>query len=267
MSTYAYAQPGSNEEPYALYDYNYALFDQFNGIGSYNSTASYSSGAPGAYGGYFTSSASGSGPTTSSPNLTSAAVTAAISDQYQPGQGCCGYPYQVNAGASAFANLASGTVGVAANGSPSVDFGQTTPSGTAVASLGDTLDFTVAGAGPTTLTPITVNFTVDGTIEASGADAAEINPILYFGNAVFNASIWQNFGAPVPILPAPPAINGWETETYSFNDGDLSFSGVYLLEGPTDDVDVEEYLGASCGGDADCDYYHTAHSRCPCPRA
>jgi hypothetical protein len=260
VTTYAFANVGGGEqEPYALYDYNYALFDQFNGIGSYNSSYAYSSGTPGVYGGYFTSSAGGSGPTTPLPNLTSAAVTATISDQFQPAQGCCGYPFQVNAGASAFGNLASGTLGVAANGSPSIDSGQTTPAGTAVAILADTLQFTVAGAGPTTLTPISVSFTADGTIGGPTSGVATINPLLYFGNAVFNATIVENIANPVPTLAGgQPSYNGWETETYAFNGGDLSFSGVYLLEGPTDDLGLEAYLGASCGGGITCDYYDPA---------
>jgi hypothetical protein len=68
----------------------------------------------------------------------------------------------VTGSAYAAADLSSGSVHAAASGSSTIvngPFGV----GATLAQLNDTLTFTILGAGPTTVTDITVNYTLDGT--------------------------------------------------------------------------------------------------------
>jgi hypothetical protein len=205
-----------------------------------------------------TCSVSGGGATSGSTGLTAA------TDQAKLTVGNTSIPYSVGASAAAIANLATGKVGVSASGD--YDFvdgasGQYGGKGTAYAEDNDTLHFNVAGASPTTITPVGVTFTVDGSwtvATATGDSGGSVTAFLQFGNGQFLQGITNTGGSYLPAVQAPTINGGWDSESLSSDTPDqITFNGVYDLVGASPDVGFDMSLGAACGLGTGCDYSNT----------
>jgi hypothetical protein len=110
----------------------------------------------------------------------------------------------------------------------------------------DTLTFTVAGAGPSTVTNIPVTYSIVGTGADLGGGGSN-NATLYFGNAAFG----QEFGEDGSI--GSPSISGWTSDGFTSDNANLIvFNGVYSITGPSAVVGLTEILqgGENLGAQA-----------------
>jgi len=238
------------------YNYNVGVNGLNGGVNLIG--ASQFGGCPGDIVAPITCSVTGGGTTSGGTGQTAA------NDQAQLTVGNTSIPYSIAASASAVANLAAGKVGVSASGD--YDFvdgfsGQYGGKGAAYAELDDTLHFSVAGASPTTITPIGVTFTVDGSwtvATATGDSGGSVTSFLQFGNGQFLQDITNTGGSYLPAVQTPTINGGWDSESLSSDTPDqITFNGVYDLIGDSQDVGIDMRLGANCGLGTACDYANT----------
>lgn len=151
----------------------------------------------------------------------------------------------VSASSFASANLAAGALKETAAGSATVPNGAF-GAASASAELFDTLTFTIAGAGQSTVTYITVNYNLDGTVSKSFyySYGAELDS-LTFGSALtsFYNNTAQTWSSANFISSSP--MNG-------------VFQGTYALVGPNPVVSVDLKLALSCQDGCVQDYSNTS---------
>lgn len=228
----------------ALYSYNYNGLNQFPGAGSRSVISPCTSNAT------LTCSATGTGPVTPSAALTSAAVSAAAG---LVGTDFYGNPFNIQAGATASADLATGAYAITATGSYYPN--QLSGVGSSQAVLSDTLDFTVAGATPTTVTDIGVSLSVTGsmTLGTTQAYGSEGNTLVLGGGSFSDSLCAECAGNPTTTAELSGTnIGGWVS--YNLSADGLDFTGVYALTGPTADLNFETYSSDTCVNGATCSY-------------
>ncbi len=173
-------------------------------------------------------------------NLTASSSAAGLTDDLG------GRPKTVRTGtASARADLATGEVGVTAfsDGFRTERSGASFVTGQASAQFNDTLNFTVAGAGPGTLTNIGVGFVLDGELIQLGPQGnGFIDERFSFGSA--NARYVAGFGVVNFNNDA-----GWVSSSWDFSrPGEVRFSGIYALTGASQTIGLSKQLIAEAGG-------------------
>lgn len=149
----------------------------------------------------------------------------------------------VTGSAYASADLSSGSVRAAASGSSTIlngPFGV----GVTLAQLSDSLTFTIAGAGPTTVTDITVTYTLDGTDSYGPFGGYNQTDSLFFGSALteFYSDTAQTWASANFISSSP-------------NNG--IFQGVYALVGATVVVPLTLSLAVDCEDGCTADFSNT----------
>ena len=235
----------------------------------------YVSGAPGgpgftSYGGtcapnkFASCTIGGSGTTTSSPNLTAATESTSYEETSLPSYY---YPQGLYAAASSYAtaSLAGGSVGIADSGTYGLSgccSGQDGGGGVSYAENTDALHFVVAGATPQTMTVIGVTFDVHGGMDAFtplGDSEGGLTSVFQLGDGFFEGSVYSGPNAYTPAFTEAGQTGGWLTDYVTQNaPGEFTFHATYGLTGASQDLGVNEYLQASCGGGTACDYAHTA---------
>jgi hypothetical protein len=144
----------------------------------------------------------------------------------------------------ASANLATGTVRAQAAGDSTIVNG---PFGVGVGSaeIFDVLTFTIAGAGPTTVTDITVDYNLDGTISFGSFAQHNATDALFFGSALteFSSDTAQTWASANFISSSPT---------------DGVFQGVYALVGSSVTLDVDLKLNLGCEDGCSEDFSNTS---------
>ncbi len=179
--------------------------------------------------------------------LTSNAVNAAVTGNNQ------------SASASAAANLAQGALRASASGS---NFG----SAEANASFFDTLQFSVPGAGVSTVTDIGVSLRLDGTTAASEGPTFTQALLLSIGGSVdTNSNGGYIYNHEVQATPFPHVstndvtFGGWLYKSVS-NSGlnGVDFSGVFGIDGPNPEITIQEMLTIGAADGANLNFSDTA---------
>ncbi len=237
--------------PYTAEDYNHPLIGppQFDGVGSFSITSPCSEPPPGS------ATCTQSGPTTSSPYLTSVRVSALSTET--------AYDYFNNryygyANTTAYANLANGTLGAFGQASPSINGGQTGPLSTADVSLADTLTFDIPGATPSTVTDVEISYTVYGAFLNQGGNLgdARLRSIVYFANGELDDTLDQSDSATSPILEGG-ANDAWVSSDVQLTGDGMTFTGVYALTGADPIAGVFAEMILYCAPGFECAYEHT----------
>jgi hypothetical protein len=168
-------------------------------------------------------------------------------------------PDGVSANASAYANLATGSLGVSGN---SNEVGYAGGNSNEAAALADTLTFSITGATSSTVTTIGVQWSVSGGVTSSSADSggdAEMEGNLQFGNAGMTTE-WDSDdgGAPTDYL-GTGADGDWLSSTIvSQTANSTIIDAEYQLVGSDPTIPVGLFLECGSSNDASCDYYDTA---------
>jgi hypothetical protein len=167
------------------------------------------------------------------------------------------------ASAYAYANLATGTLGV--QGSASGYFSEALVQ----AQFSDLLHYTVMGANSSTITDIGITFSVDGSMAEAGfgvagltsainldsaaSEETDIGDMLSGGTCMSGPCIYHQFTA-----------GTWVSQGYSINNvGDVVFNGVFALTGASGDLSILATLSLTSAvngvsGAANDDFSHTA---------
>jgi hypothetical protein len=161
------------------------------------------------------------------------------------------------ASASTYANLSTGKLGATGN----TNYYQTAFT---VARYVDLLNFTIAGAGATTVTNVTVKFQLDGDLSTPAAHGASglgtpyanIFNNFYFGGASGYVGFEQlaanrRYGQEDQILNQRNSQNGWVSYSWdTISPGLTQFTGVYALTGASTVVGISNNLSGytSTGG-------------------
>jgi hypothetical protein len=149
----------------------------------------------------------------------------------------------VTGSAYAAADLSSGSVHAAASGSSTIvngPFGV----GATLAQLSDTLTFTILGATSTTVTDITVSYTLDGT--------DSYGPI-----AIYNQQDSLFFGSALTEFYSDTAQSWVSSNFISSSPNDGVFQGVYALVGSTVVVPLTLSLVVDCEDGCTADFSNT----------
>ena len=155
-------------------------------------------------------------------------------------------------------NLATGSVGVYAFPSLTM-IGTGANSTTAIASarMDDSLTFTVAGAGNSTVTDIGVNFTVDGAV-SPGTTSLGAGVLADYSFVFGDGNIDYVYDTADNPPSFSPTSGGWVTSSVTSESPDsLIFSGTYALSGASDTLPISMLLSLDCVGDSSCDVSHT----------
>jgi hypothetical protein len=134
----------------------------------------------------------------------------------------------------------------------------------AIADLRDMLTFTVNGASPDTVTPITVFFTVDGDFgpyvsSDYGSGALITNFMLGAATTSYNV----NGSASTPPYMSNSYAFGWANGSDGsgtwlvLSPSEAVFEGVYDLVGSSDTLNIDLNTFAQCGDGFTCDYDDT----------
>jgi hypothetical protein len=149
----------------------------------------------------------------------------------------------VTGSAYAAADLSSGSVHAAASGSSTIvngPFGV----GATLAQLNDTLTFTILGATATTVTDITVNYTLDGT--------DSYGPI-----AIYNQQDSLFFGSALTEFYSDTAQSWVSSNFISSSPNNGVFQGVYALVGSTVVLPLTLTLVVDCEDGCTADFSNT----------
>ena len=128
--------------------------------------------------------------------------------------------------------------------------------------LQDQVEFTVAGATASTVTDVSVTFTIDGAIAAATGSGLSLRAIDGFGDASIDVALGTDYASPPNFGVGHFWENGWVSYTVDDADPtDITFTDVYQLVGATPSVGVTLDLGGSAGGGywdgASADYLNT----------
>lgn len=157
------------------------------------------------------------------------------------------------ASASSYADLATGKLGA----SVQVDYYR---SGLAVAIFNERLTFNIAGASASTVTPISIIFSIDGQLanSANSLSGASVLGDLRFGSAYANVNYSLANGD--PTIGGSLTQGGWVSGSWAAgsNPGQSTFTGVYALSGASDVIAVRSALTAYASSVASSDYFNTS---------
>jgi PEP-CTERM motif len=201
------------------------------------------------------SATKGGTPVSAPPNL------AAATSNVTYGDGHNGSSPFVTGSAAARADLTTGELGgVSISSARGCSIYFCGISSDSYARLDDLVTFNVAGANASTVTPITVTFSLDGLLDTSQNfyAAGIVSNYLYFGNALAYANFYQyhsdnNYGG------------GWASHNWTFDPVNPSsratFTGVYNLVGSAPSVGLTATLYTSAFSGAVTDYMNTSRVR------
>lgn len=162
--------------------------------------------------------------------------------------------------AAARANLATGEVGVEAASTIWRDYrGAATHNvGDAFAQFNDLLNFTVVGAGPGTVTNITVSLLIEGVLGISDLrGGAGVSQNFYFGNA--SVQYARYIGGGYAEAYGFETDRGWVSSAWDFSTpGAAKFTGVYALTGAAQELGVYSALYAYAGGTGSANFFNTS---------
>jgi hypothetical protein len=204
-------------------------------------------------------------PATNTTGLTAASVAISNVVGYSPDNGVTGF-----ADASAYADLASGTVDAFAAGlpcAPATDL--CSDAGTAFGEMQDSLTFTNTTGS---IQDITLSWTFDGSITNNATAPAGPNYTIYslfcfaqgvscFGNAnslphgPISTSLFEMEDADGTVTTTAPTT-GWASTSITGDPTDGLFDGVFAVPTGTSSESLNAYLFVSCGM-ATCDFSHT----------
>ena len=138
------------------------------------------------------------------------------------------------------ANLATGQLGVDVR----TDYRH---SAYGVAQFNDLLTFSVAGASASTVTLVTVGFTLDGSLFSTPGGYADVRNLLYFGNATANIRYEVNGDSALPgNLTSQRSQGNWVSFNWLSSTPSLTqFTGTYAITGASAVVGVYDYLQAT----------------------
>lgn len=136
----------------------------------------------------------------------------------------------------------------------------------AYAQFSDTLHLTVAGAGPTTVTPIGVRFALDGTTSAAQGGYGSVSWAMEIGGGIFSRQIYDGGNAGVCGAAYTACTNGWlndggwaSSQVLSNTPNSVIFEGTFNVTGANPTVDLLGELNLVGGlGQVAFDYSHTA---------
>jgi len=212
----------------ALYSYNFNVFEDGPGVGYIY--------VPNQCGSDCT--ATGTGPTSTTDTLTAAKVSVLASSE-----GCCGVTLIGTASASA--NLATGAMSVTAYDTSYGENGEW-PISASASYLQDTLTFNIPGAGPSTVTDITVAFQAAGSLAPFNIyGGGSLSNQVDFGNGSFNDEVETGY-------PVSSSAGGWVSDSVSANG--LDFTGVIAVTGAEPTVGLFTYWVLDCGNGSTCGY-------------
>lgn len=178
--------------------------------------------------------------------LTSNAVNAAVASDYQ------------TSAASASANLAQGALRASAS---NTNFG----SAEANASFFDTLQFSVPGAGVSTVTDIGVSLRLDGTTVAQAGSSFTQTLLFDIGGSGIASNSGYIYNHEFQANPFPNGstndvtFNTWLYNSVS-NSGlnGVDFSGVFGIRGPNPEITIQEMLTIGATDGANLNFSDTA---------
>jgi hypothetical protein len=240
-----YAQNGDEGNSVAS-TYNYDTQDNFN----------YYRAAVGAkrFGGCNPNSvcsASQGGTTDTSPSDTSSFSQTTLSD--------VDYGAPGNGASYARADITTAQLGVSVSGTYRSIFGDPGHGigGHATAAFSDGLHFTVAGASANTSTNIGLNVILHGTFADDGHGglftSTNLINTLGFGNASYRTD--DGLG----VNPNTHQASGWASYVFAPDTaGDIVFSGIYTLQGASQDLGIFEQLITTSGYGGSSDFSHTS---------
>jgi hypothetical protein len=146
-----------------------------------------------------------------------------------------------------------------------------------LAQFSDVLNYAVAGASPSTVTDISVNWSLDGVISDTNPGTVSILWTMMLGNGGLSANIIDSANSSTLCVPGTanytpcieggtPTVAGWVSSSFSSDTaGNIQFSGVYAVVGASGSLPVagELYLlsgggGTGAAGPTSVDYSHTA---------
>jgi hypothetical protein len=204
-------------------------------------------------------------PSTNTTGLTAASVTISNVVGYDPQNGVTGF-----ANASAYANLATGTVGVLAAGLPCAPV---TPlcsdAGTAIGEMQDSLTFTNTTGS---VQDITLSWSFDGSFSSNADGPASPSEQLIslfcfaqgascFGNAnsvphgPISTSLFEFQDTDGSVTNTSPST-GWVSTSITGGATSGLFQGVFAVPTGTSSESLNAYLSIACGM-ATCDFSHT----------
>lgn len=145
----------------------------------------------------------------------------------------------------------------------------------AEAGISDILNFSIAGAGASTITPITVTAHLDGSYSGSIRDtltffqllvcANDCGGIPYNGRSlggspnILSRSVFQFEAQPQTSLEIGNIVQGWNSYQIIYQSiNGFDFSGVYGLRGPTPVIGIQALLETSAGNGGIADFSHTS---------
>ena len=149
---------------------------------------------------------------------------------------------------SGYVNLATGKMGGVASAGPNVS------DAIADESYSDLLHFAVSGAGSGTITDIGVSLTVDGVMSAGSLnDENQVVLLLNIDGNTMQIDIGQNLSGSVcvgsPCVYGESVAGNWVASSFSgTNPNSVTFTGVFALTGPTQDVPVSSELEVVASG-------------------
>jgi hypothetical protein len=121
--------------------------------------------------------------------------------------------------------------------------------------LQDTLTFNIPGAGPSTVTDITVAFQAAGSLSPFNIySSGSLNNQVDFGNGSFNDEIETGY-------PVSSGAGGWVSDSVSANG--LDFTGVIAVTGADPTVDLFTYMILDCENGITCGYDGTVSVDAP----
>ena len=164
--------------------------------------------------------------------------------------------FGIDSSAKAYADLTSGKMGV--YGSSNYAFLRGQPASTnSNAQLKDQLNFLIGGATANTVTPITVLFSVDGTVNGRTG----------YGTSVVIAQLFLDSGVGVGLykiaqdnrdVPFYASAANWQSYSTSVSGNTTTFKGVYNLVGSSKIIDIFGTLDAATSAESTADFQHTA---------
>ncbi|MGH9616048.1 MAG: PEP-CTERM sorting domain-containing protein [Acidobacteriaceae bacterium] len=160
----------------------------------------------------------------------------------------------VVANSNAYADLATGSVGVSGNSNQAGVAGGTSNS---VAALADTLTFNVPGATSSTVTDIGVQWSISGGLSSGTNGESNMLGELVFGNADLQTE-WESDNGTLSNAEGTDATGTWQSYDVASNTaGSVIIDGVYQLTGSDFTVPLELFLQCRSDNDSSCDYYDT----------
>jgi hypothetical protein len=205
----------------------------------------------------------GGSPTDTIGNSTFSSVNSSDSEFF-PADGINFPDQSASASAQARASLSQGLVAFSGAGTyldREFVSGQSGGSGQGFAQNSDVLHFSIPGASASTVTNLSITFSIDGnllTSTAAGDSAAEMQANLTFAGGHFAETFDQSGSSAYQPVASGLQVTGWAASSFSSNTaGKIIFNGTISVTGPTADVSVAETLSGFGALGSSANYYNT----------